>query len=123
MASQVTATQIKRSETLKASLVEKKSVQKLRENDSVTAKPSIIKYPHTRPIPHKDKYAVPDGGRPVEIDDPYQWLEQDSQERSAWLSAQEKHTRSILDHAERKKELEQIIQRAYRYEEVSRRLE
>jgi prolyl oligopeptidase len=53
-------------------------------------------YPQTRRSDHVDIYKSATQGE-VRVPDPYNWLEENSEERDRWIGVQESFTRSYLD--------------------------
>ena len=53
-------------------------------------------YPQTRRSDHVDIYKSATQGE-VTVPDPYNWLEESSEERDRWINVQESFTRSYLD--------------------------
>lgn len=65
-------------------------------------------YPKARRSDHVDVYKSEKQGE-VRVSDPYQWLEQQSQETDQWTTAQDQFTRSYLDTNPARTKLEQEI--------------
>ncbi|KAG1807907.1 prolyl oligopeptidase [Suillus variegatus] len=65
-------------------------------------------YPQARRSDHVDIYKSEKQGE-VRVSDPYQWLEQQSQETDQWTTAQDQFTRSHLDKNPARTKLEQEI--------------
>lgn len=74
-------------------------------------------YPPTRRSDHVDIYQSNTRG-PVRVHDPYQWLEQNSEETEKWVTAQEEYTRGYLDQNAERKALEDQIRNATNYAKV-----
>lgn len=66
------------------------------------------RYPKARRSDHVDVYKSEKRGE-VRISDPYQWLEQQSEETNQWTTAQDQFTRSYLDKNPARTKLEQEI--------------
>lgn len=67
------------------------SIQRMPQTSWTTGK-----YPQARRSDHVDIYQSTSRGQ-VSIPDPYQWLENDSEETDNWTTAQEAFTREYLD--------------------------
>ena len=63
-------------------------------------------YPVTRRSDHVDVYKSESKGE-VKVPDPYNWLEQNTEETDAWTTAQEKFTRQYLDQYSYRDKLEE----------------
>ena len=63
-------------------------------------------YPPTRRSDHVDVYKSESKGE-VKVPDPYNWLEQNSEETDAWTTTQEKFTRQYLDQYSYRDKLEE----------------
>lgn len=74
-------------------------------------------YPSARRSDHVDTYASELHGQ-VRVPDPYEWLERDSDETQAWVTAQEAYTRSFLDANPDRTLLEDEIRKSTNYERV-----
>ena len=74
-------------------------------------------YPSARRSEHVDKYKSERDGQ-VEVHDPYTWLEEDSEETQAWVTAQEAYTRAFLDANSERSLLEEEIRKSTNYERV-----
>jgi prolyl oligopeptidase len=65
----------------------------------ITPTPWITnKYPPARRSDHLDDYKSEAQGH-VQVADPYQWLEKNTEETEEWVTAQEAFTRGHLDQA------------------------
>lgn len=74
-------------------------------------------YPKARRSDHVDVYKSEKQGE-VRVSDPYQWLEQQSQETDQWTTAQDQFTRSYLDTNPARTKLEQEIRANTDYAKV-----
>jgi hypothetical protein len=77
-------------------------------------------YPKARRSDHVDVYKSEKQGA-VRVPDPYQWLEQQSQETDQWTTAQDQFTRSYLDKNPARTKLEQEIRANTDYAKVGHR--
>ena len=77
------------------------------------------RYPATHRSNHTDVYKSEER-REVVIPDPYNWLEQDSEEVKKWIEAQDTFTRSYLDQNPERQELEDAIRTTMNYPVVRR---
>jgi prolyl oligopeptidase len=75
------------------------------------------RYPKARRSDHVDVYKSEKQGQ-VRVSDPYQWLEQQSQETDQWTTAQDQFTRSYLDTNPARSKLEQEIRANTDYAKV-----
>ena len=75
-------------------------------------------YPPTRRSDHVDVYRSGARGE-VKVLDPYDWLEEDSEEQEKWLAAQEALARNFLDANPDRVRLEEEIRASTDYEKVS----
>lgn len=75
------------------------------------------RYPTARRSDHVDVYASEKHGE-VKVPDPYQWLEQNTEETEQWTTAQEKYTREFLDTNPDRLKLEDEIRKSTDYERV-----
>ncbi|EIM85490.1 prolyl oligopeptidase [Stereum hirsutum FP-91666 SS1] len=76
------------------------------------------RYPTARRSDHVDVYASEKHGE-VKVPDPYQWLEQNTEETEQWTTAQEKYTREFLDTNPDRLKLEDEIRKSTDYERFS----
>jgi hypothetical protein len=76
-------------------------------------------YPDARRSDHVDIYKSEKHGE-VRVADPYQWLEQNTEETDKWTSAQDAFTRTYLDKNPDRVKLEQEIRANTDYEKVCR---
>ena len=74
-------------------------------------------YPSARHSDHVDVYESKKQGQ-VRVPDPYQWLEQNSDETDKWTSAQDAFTRVYLDKNPDRAKLEKEIRANTDYEKV-----
>lgn len=74
-------------------------------------------YPRTRRSDHVDIYKSATRGQ-VRVPDPYNWLEEYSDETSKWASVQESFTRSYLDKNPDRQRLETLFQEVNNYAKV-----
>ena len=77
------------------------------------------RYPPARRSDHVDVYKSEKHGE-VRVHDPYQWLEQNTEETEQWTTAQEKFTRQYLDQNPERKDLEDQIRNNMDYAKVRR---
>ncbi|KAF8548935.1 hypothetical protein OG21DRAFT_1422158 [Imleria badia] len=75
-------------------------------------------YPPARRSDHVDVYESKKQGQ-VRVPDPYQWLEQNTDETDAWTSAQDAFTRAYLDKNPDRAKLEKEIRANTDYEKLS----
>ncbi|KAH8092482.1 prolyl oligopeptidase [Cristinia sonorae] len=76
------------------------------------------RYPATRRSDHVDVYKSEEKGE-VSVPNPYNWLEQDSEETDKWVSAQEAFTREYLDQNPERVELEDAVRKSMDYAKFS----
>lgn len=69
---------------------------------------SVSKYPPARRSDHVDVYRSESKGE-VRVSDPYQWLEENTDETEKWTTAQERFTRAYLDQNTQRQKLEDEI--------------
>lgn len=74
-------------------------------------------YPPARRSDHVDVYKSETQGQ-VRVADPYQWLEESTDETDAWTSAQDTFTRTYLDKNPDRARLEKEIRANTDYEKV-----
>lgn len=74
-------------------------------------------YPHARRSDHVDVYKSEEKGQ-VCVADPYQWLEENTDETEAWTSTQEAFTRTYLDKNPDRAKLEKAIRENTDYAKV-----
>lgn len=74
-------------------------------------------YPPARRSDHVDVYKSEKQGE-VRVTDPYQWLEEHTDETDAWTSAQDAFTRTYLDKNPDRAKLEKAIRENTDYEKV-----
>ena len=74
-------------------------------------------YPQTRRSDHIDIYTSATQGQ-VRVPDPYNWLEEYSEETDKWTAAQESFTRSYLDKYPDCQRLETVLEKAFDYPKV-----
>ncbi|TCD60280.1 hypothetical protein EIP91_010432 [Steccherinum ochraceum] len=72
------------------------------------------RYPAARRSDHVDVYKSEEKGE-VRVPDPYNWLEQDSEETVQWTSSQTEFTREYLDQNPERQELEDEIRKSMDY--------
>ena len=77
------------------------------------------RYPPARRSDHVDVYKSEKKGE-VRVHDPYQWLEQNTDETEQWTTAQEKFTREYLDRNAERQDLEDQIRKNMDYAKVRR---
>lgn len=75
-------------------------------------------YPPTHRSDHVDTYKSETRGD-VKVPDPYNWLEQNSEDTDKWTSAQEQFTRTYLDKNPDRKKLEDAFRKSMDYPKVS----
>lgn len=78
-----------------------------------------LAYPASRKSNHVDTYKSEKQGE-VRVQDPFNWLEENSSETAAWTTAQADFTREFLDRNPHRNILEQEIRANSDYEKVSR---
>ncbi|CCM03973.1 uncharacterized protein FIBRA_06129 [Fibroporia radiculosa] len=76
------------------------------------------RYPPTRRSDHVDVYKSASQGE-VRVHDPYQWLEQNTDETDQWVTAQEAFTREYIDQNPERKSLEDEIRNNEKYAKFS----
>ena len=76
------------------------------------------RYPKARRSDHVDTYQSATSGS-VPVADPYNWLEEDSEETQGWVSEQIDFTRSYLDQYPDRKRLEDALRASANYANVS----
>lgn len=76
------------------------------------------KYPFAKRSDHVDVYKSAARGQ-VRVPDPYQWMEQYSEELAKWTSAQESFTRSYLDKNPDRQKLEDAFRASMDYAKVT----
>jgi len=74
-------------------------------------------YPPTRRSDHLDVYTSASKGE-VLVPDPYQWLEENTDEVDKWMSAQASFTQAYLDQNEDRKKLEDKFRASMNYPKV-----
>lgn len=74
-------------------------------------------YPPARRSDHVDVYKSEKQGE-VRVADPYQWLEEHTDETDVWTSAQDTFTRAYLDKNPDRAKLEKAIRENTNYEKV-----
>lgn len=75
------------------------------------------RYPPARRSDHVDVYKSGKTGE-VRVHDPYQWLEQNTDETEQWTTAQERYTRAYLDRNPERQDLETQIRKNMDYAKV-----
>jgi len=75
-------------------------------------------YPPTHRSDHIDVYQSEAQGE-VKVQNPYEWLEKDGEERKQWLASQEALARKLLDSHPDRAMLEEEIRSSTDYEKVS----
>ncbi|KAH9938686.1 prolyl oligopeptidase [Fomitopsis serialis] len=90
---------------------------------SVRAMPPLTpwtpnRYPQSRRSDHIDVYKSDSKGE-VRVPDPYQWLEQHSEETEQWVNAQEAFTRAYLDQNPERQNLEDEIRQNEKFAKFS----
>lgn len=89
-----------------------------RFNMPVPATPWVPnRYPTARRTDHVDVYKSEAQGE-VRVPNPYNWLEEDSEDTDKWTSAQEGFTREYLDLNPERQELEDAIRKSTDYAKV-----
>lgn len=76
------------------------------------------RYPPARRSDHVDEYKS-EKHVTVKVEDPYQWLEKNTEETEKWTTAQEAFTREYLDQNEDRVKLENEIRANTDYAKVS----
>jgi prolyl oligopeptidase len=76
------------------------------------------KYPAAKRSDHIDVYKSATKGE-VRVADPYQWMEEYSDEVDKWISAQERFTRSYLDKNVDRQKLEDAFRASMNYAKVT----
>ena len=76
------------------------------------------KYPIAKRSDHIDVYKSATRGE-VRVPDPYQWMEEYSDEVDKWISAQERFTRSYLDKNVDRQKLEDAFRASMNYAKVT----
>lgn len=79
------------------------------------------RYPPARRSDHVDVYKSEKNGE-VRVPDPYQWLEQNTDETEQWTTAQEQFTRAYLDQNPERQALEDQIRTNMDYAKVCTRI-
>jgi prolyl oligopeptidase len=74
-------------------------------------------YPATRRSDHVDIYKSASKGE-VKVADPYQWLEEYSEETDNWTTAQQEYTRAYLDKNPDRQKLENVFRASMDYAKV-----
>ena len=74
-------------------------------------------YPASRRSDHVDVYKSEKHGE-VRVPDPYNWLEQNSEETEAWTTAQADFTRNFLDQYPHRDDIERQLRENFNYEKV-----
>lgn len=75
------------------------------------------RYPTARRSDHVDVYKSELKGE-VRVQDPYEWLEHNTEETDQWTTAQEQFTREFLDQNPERQDLENQIRKNMDYAKV-----
>lgn len=75
------------------------------------------RYPQSRRSDHVDVYKSKANGS-VKVPDPYNWLEQNSEETTRWVTAQEEYTREYLRSSPQWEHVEAEIRKVTDYAKV-----
>ena len=76
------------------------------------------KFPPTRRSDHVDVYKSAAKGD-VPVSDPYQWVEEYTEETDEWTTTQESYTRSYLDRNPDREKLQVLLRASMNYEKVN----
>ena len=82
-------------------------------------KPAANPYPASRKSDHVNVYKSEKHGE-VRVPDPFNWLEQNTEETDAWTTAQADFTRAFLDKNPHRVSLENELRANFDFEKVSR---
>lgn len=74
-------------------------------------------YPSSRRSDHVDVYKSEKHGE-VRVPDPYNWLEQNSEETEQWTTIQADFTRKFLDQYPHRNDIENQLRDSFNYEKV-----